>query len=182
MVQRVVLSPADTDRSFTESEKLAVGGIKLSTPLVLIRWEALDPQTLESAFERLASAQINLLVVMIDAAEHAPCGMFCIDASEIDRAQPILQTVDGIRRIAPVVAISVYPFGRRLTLLGKILQAFADRALPVYAIGSSLASLVVLTEYDRRKECIESLLDHVRLPENHAPFEPEFRVRYEERS
>lgn len=182
MVQRVVSSPADTDSSLTQSDKLAVGGIKLSNPLVLIRWETPDPEALESVLERLASGQINLPVVLIDAAKNAACAMFCIDASEIGRAQPILQDVDGIRQIAPVVAVSVYPFGKRLTLLGKILQAFAGRALPIYAAGSSLASLAVLTDHDRRKECIESLLDHVRLPENHAPFEPEFQVRYQERS
>jgi aspartokinase len=176
-------NPSATDaETAAGTERLAVGGIKLSTPLVLIRWETIDPQTLESMFERLTSAQINLPVVLIDAAENAPCGMFCIDASEIDRARPILQTVDGIRPIAPVVAVSVYPFGKRLTLLGKILQAFAERALPIYAVGSSLASLVVLTDHDRRKDCLDSLLDHVSLPENHAPFEPEFQVRYQERS
>jgi len=165
-----------------EGERLAIGGMKLSMPLVLFRWDAFDPEALESIFERLGAGRINLPVVWIDHSAAVSSARFCIDAAGSEQALPILQAFDDIRQIAPVVAISVYPFGKRLTLLGKILQAFAESNLPIHAVGSSLASIVVLGDDTRRAACVEALLRHLRLPENHAPFEPEFRVRYQERS
>lgn len=164
-----------------EDERLAIGGMKLSMPLVLFRWDAFDPEALRSIFERLGAERINLPMVWVDHSTAVSSARFCIEAAASEQALPFLQTFDDIQLIAPVVAISVYPFGKRLTLLGKILQAFAEINLPIHAVGSSLASIVVLGDDTRRAACVEALLHHLRLPENHAPFEPEFRVRYQEK-
>ncbi len=165
-----------------EDERLAIGGIKLSPSLVLFRWDAFDPEALESCFERLGANRINLPVVWIDTSADVSSARFCIDAGESEQALPILQAFGDIQPIARVVALSVYPFGKRLTLLGRVLQAFAESRLAIHAVVSSLASIVVLGDDTQREACVEALLCHLRLPENHAPFEPEFRVRYQERS
>ena len=61
--------------------------------------------------------------------------------------------------------------------MGRILSALGQAGLPVYGITSSLSSLTITTDYRRLDDAVSTVCQVVTLPDNHAPFRPEFRVK-----
>jgi hypothetical protein len=65
----------------------------------------------------------------------------------------------------------------RLGLIRAVLSAINQAGLPVYGLASSHSSLTITTDYLRLDEAVEAACQVVALPDNHAPFRPEFRVK-----
>jgi len=159
-------------------EKLDINGIKLSLELVQI---GLLPNAEISAarlFHDLAELKINIPLILLDLVDDRLAGACCIAAEDLVRATPVLEAAEGaIEVIRKIGALTVFPHRARLDLLACMLSGFARRKLPVYAIASSFATLTFTTDYVRLDEAVDCLLERATLPDNHAPFRPEFKVR-----
>jgi len=159
-------------------DKLKIDGIKLSGELVQIN---LLPGTDFSAarlFCEMAGRRINMPLVTLDAAADRLAGACCIAAEDLARAQPVLEAASGaLQVIERVGSLTVFPHRARFDLFECMLSGFARRGLPVHAIASSLAALTFTTDYGRLDEAAAAVLEKAALPDNHAPFRPEFKVR-----
>jgi hypothetical protein len=159
-------------------QKLQINGIKLSIELVQI---GLLPDAEISAshlFNDLAELKINIPLILLDLVDNRLAGACCIAAEDLFRAAPVLDAAgSSIEVIRKIGAMTVFPHRARLDLLTCMLSGFARRSLPVYAIASSFATLTFTTDYGRLDEAVDCLLERAILPDNHAPFRPEFKVR-----
>ena len=162
----------------TPAEKFPVGGLKLSPELVQIRLHPEAGRSLTEIFRRLADHQINLTDGSLDITDGRPTGFCLISAEDRLSAEQVLQPFEGaFEMVWPVGTLTIFPHQSRLALMGRILSALGSIGLPVYGIASSLSSLIITTDYGRLDDAVSAVCRVVSLPENHAPFRPEFRVK-----
>ena len=162
----------------TPIQKFSVGGLKLSTELIQIQLFPNAPVPLNEIFRRLADRQINLTGVSLEAIDGQLTGICCLAAEDRGRAEHVLQPFEGSFELrSPVGTLTIFPHQSRLELIGQILSALGRIGLPVYGLASSHSSLTITTDYHRLDEAVSAICRLVKLPDNHAPFRPEFRVK-----
>ena len=158
--------------------KLPVGGLKLSPELVQIRLFPKAGYPVEEMFGRLADRKINLTGVVLEANDGHLNGIGCILAEDRLPAEEALRNFEGsFEMLAPVGTLTIFPHQARLELFARLLSALGSSGIPVYGIVSSFSSLTITMDYQRLDEAVSVVCSIVRLPENHAPFRPEFRVK-----
>ena len=158
--------------------KLSIHGLKLSSELILLRLPPGSDPPVRRVFRNLAAKKINLTSVVLEGTPKGLAGICCIDAGdrpEVERA--LAGMMDGIETTTAVGALTVFPHRRKLALLAAILGALGAKQVPLLAIASSLSALTFILPYRRLDESATAVCDAVRLPANHAPFQPQFRVR-----
>ena len=159
-------------------EKIAIGGLKLSPELIQIRLFPIGGFPIEEHFRRLTDRQINLTGVTLDAEEGSLTGLCCISAQDRLSAQEALQSINAQFEMQPAVGtLTIFPHQSRLDLIGRLLSALGRWGLPVYGIASSFSSLTITTDYAGLDDAVSAVCSIVSLPENHAPFRPEFLVK-----
>ena len=158
--------------------KLPIGGLKLSSELVQIRLLPNSDFSVREMLRRLADHRINVTMVSLDAADGELTGIACIFTEDRALAEVALQPVAcAIDMLSPVGAVTIFPHQARLLLIGKILWVLGREGLPVYGMASSHSALTFTTDYRRLDDAVSAVCRIVSLPENHAPFRPEFRVK-----
>jgi hypothetical protein len=158
--------------------KLPIGGLKLSPELVQIRLLPDSGFSVTQMLRLLAEHRINVTMVSMDATDGEMSGIGCIFAEDCTQAVAALQPLSGaIDLLSPVGAITIFPHQARLLLIGKILSALGQDGLPVYGMASTHSALTLTTDYRRLDDAVSAICRIVSLPENHAPFRPEFRVK-----
>jgi hypothetical protein len=163
------------DSSFS---KLPIGGLKLSSELVQIRLLPDSGFSVTEMLRLLADHRINVTMVSLDATDGELTGIGCIFAEDRVPAESALQSLAAaIDMLSPVGALTIFPHQARLLLIGKILSALGEDGLPVYGMASSHSALTLTTDYRRLDDAVSAVCRIVSLPENHAPFRPEFRVK-----
>jgi hypothetical protein len=159
------------------TEKLRINGIKLSEELVQINLAPGGEISAGWLFRQLAVRRINLPLVALAAHQGGVASACCLAADDLPLAQALLDTiVDGVRIIPAVGALTVFPHRTRFDLLGGVLGAFHRCRLPVHAIASSLSALTLTTDYGGLEAALAAVQAVATLPQNHAPFHPEFKV------
>jgi hypothetical protein len=162
----------------TPIQKYSVGGLKLSAELVQLQLFPTAPLPLNEIFRRLADRQINLTGVSLEAIDGQLTGICCLAAEDRGQAEQVLQPIEGSFELrSPVGTLSIFPHRSRLELIGQILSALGRIGLPIYGLASSPSSLTITTDYHRLDEAVSAICRLVTLPDNHAPFRPEFRVK-----
>ncbi|MBI5591115.1 MAG: hypothetical protein HY881_11600 [Deltaproteobacteria bacterium] len=158
--------------------KLSIGGLKLSSELVQIRLLPNSGSTVQEMFRRLTDHRINLTMVSLDATDGELTGICCIFEEDRGQAELALQPLAAaVDMLSPVGALTIFPHQSRLLLIENILSAMGRNGLPVYGLASSHSALTLTTDYCRLDDAVSAVCRIVSLPENHAPFRPEFRVR-----
>jgi hypothetical protein len=158
--------------------KLPIGGLKLSSELVQIRLLPDSGFSVTEMLRLLADHRINVTMVSLDATDGELTGIGCIFAEDRVPAESALQPLAAaIDMLSPVGALTIFPHQARLLLIGKILSALGEDGLPVYGMASSHSALTLTTDYRRLDDAVSAVCRIVSLPENHAPFRPEFRVK-----
>ncbi len=170
--------PGLMDSSMNDyTHKLPVGGLKLSGELVQLH---LHPDVGDPAARILgclADRHINLMLASMDALNGLLSGMCCISAEDRQAAEIALEPFSGAYTILyPVGALTIFPHRSRLELIGRILTAMNGAGLPIYGMASSFSALCLTTHYLQLDAAVSAVCNVVELPENHAPFRPEFRV------
>lgn len=158
--------------------KLSIHGLKLSPELILLRLPPGSDPPARQIFRKLAANKINLTSVVLEGTPKGLAGACCIDAGDrlqVERA--LAGMMDGIETTTAVGALTVFPHRRQLPLLTAILGALGASRIPLLAIASSLSALTFILPYRRLEESVAAICNVARLPANHAPFQPQFRVR-----
>ena len=159
-------------------QKFSVGGLKLSLELVQFRLLPNAGLTITGMLRRLADKQINLLGVSLDETEGPLTGTCTLSAEDRFKAIEALEPFNRSFEItSPVGSLTIFPIQSRINLVGGLLSAMGASGLPVLGFASSLSSLTIITDYHRLDEAVNAVCRVITLPENHAPFRPEFRVK-----
>lgn len=158
--------------------KFPIGGLKLSSELIQLRLLPKAEFTMAEMLRRLADRQINLFGVTLDTVDGRLTGACCLSAEDRLKAVGALQPFEKAYEIlSPVGALTIFPIQSRVALIGQLLSVLGTDGLPVYGIASSLSSLTITTDYLRLDDAVTAVCRVVTLPDNHAPFRPEFRVK-----
>ncbi|MEW6187581.1 MAG: hypothetical protein AB1585_17770 [Thermodesulfobacteriota bacterium] len=158
--------------------KFSVGGLKLSAELVLLRLKASEAVQIVHMFRVLTEHQINLIGVTLDAFHGRLDGVCSLLAEDRVKAEKVLGIFQGcLEMTAPVGTITVFPVQARIELLSALFAAWGGAGLPLYHIASSTSSLTITTDFQLLDDAVSVVSRVVSLPENHAPFRPEFRVK-----
>jgi len=158
--------------------KLPIGGLKLSSELIQIRLLPNSGFSVHEMFRCLADHKINVMMVSLDATDGELTGIGCIFAEDRLLAEAALKPLAAaLDMISPVCAMTIFPHQARLLLIGKILSALGEDKLPVYGMASSHSALTLTTDYRRLDDAVSAVCRIVSLPENHAPFRPDFRIK-----
>ena len=116
--------------------------------------------------------------MVLGSVEDRLSGIFCIDAEDLPQMEKVLVDVtDVLEPTTSVGTLTLFPHTGRLDLLAVVLRAFVNSHIPLLAVASSMSTLTVALPYQRLDEAVEEICRFVRLPANHAPFRPQFRVR-----
>jgi hypothetical protein len=160
------------------NSKLSVGGLKLSLELVQLRLYPGAEASIQEMLRCLAERQVNLTEVSLDWSDGQWTGTCCLAAEDRLKAEQALRRFEGaFEMLAPVGTLTIYPHQSRPDLIGRVLSALGRANIPIVGIASSLSSLVITTDYRRLDEALSAVCGIVALPNNHAPFRPEFRVK-----
>jgi hypothetical protein len=158
--------------------KLPIGGLKLSSELVQIRLLPNSGVSVTQMLRCLADQKINVTMLSLDATDGELTGIGCIFAEDRLLAETALQPLAAaIDMLSPVGALTVFPHQSRILLIDGILSVMVRDGLPVYGVASSHSALTLTTDYRRLDDAVAAVCRIVTLPENHAPFRPEFRVK-----
>jgi hypothetical protein len=158
--------------------KFSIGGLKLSLELIQIRLFSDTGLPVTEMIRRLADHQINLIGLMLDAVDGQLTGVCCISVEDRLAAEQALQPFEGLFELqSPVGLLTIFPHQSRSELVGRLMSALCHAGLPVYGIASSLSSLTITTDFHRLDDAVSAACQVVTLPDNHAPFRPEFRIK-----
>ncbi len=158
--------------------KFSIGGLKLSSELIQLRLFSNNTLPVTEMFQRLADHQINLINVTLDAVDGQLTGICCVSTEDRRSAEQALQPFKSFFEMrSNVGTMTIFPIQSRLDLIREVSSALGRAGLPVYGMASSLSSLTIATDYHRLDEAVYAVCQVVELPDNHAPFRPEFRVK-----
>ncbi|MGB5987802.1 MAG: hypothetical protein WBG37_21025 [Desulfobacterales bacterium] len=158
--------------------KLPIHGLKLSTEQILLQMPAGVDSSSREIFKRLAAAKINLSCVVLDDAGNGLAGSCCLDSEDQRQVKELLAGVTGAWELTSAVGtLTVFPHRYRLDLLATALRSLARKEISVLGIASSLSALIFILPYRQLDVAAEAICAVAQLPDNHAPFRPQFRVR-----
>ena len=162
---------------------IPLGGVKFSEELALATLSAdTPPMGVEvDVLQALAGHRINLFYLSVSRSAGRTWICLCVAADQIRLVESLAAAAAGglwtCRSVNSVGLLTFFPHERRLEALTKSLEVFAESRLPVFGVSSTLAALTFVTAFKELERASERLREVFGLPENHAPFKPEFRVK-----
>ena len=160
---------------------IPLGGMKFSEELALAALSAdTSPMGDEvDVLKALAGHQVNLFYLSVSRSAGRTQVCLCVAADQIKRVEGVA-AARGLwtcRSITSVGLLTFFPHECRLETLTRSLRVFAEFRLPVFGVASTLSALTFVTAFEALGPASERLRDVFGLPDNHAPFAPEFRVK-----
>lgn len=166
-----------------QQERIKAGGIKLSQELVQFTYShpPSERSILAPALEAIAGRHISISYLTLTADSGDACVTICVEAEHHIVVRSILEMYAKDRQrlqcIPSIGTITIFPHRNSLTLLGRVIRAFACSRLPVYGLCTSISALSVNTAYPSLDMAVTALESVVELPANHAPFQQQFLIR-----
>jgi hypothetical protein len=163
--------------------RIPLGGVKFSEELALASLSADTPPTGAEVdvLQALAGQRINLFYLSVSRSPGRTQVCACVAADQISLVESIAASVAGglwaCRSVNSVGLLTIFPHASRLEALTRSLAVFAESRLPVFGVSSTLSALTFVTAFEDLERASERLRDVFGLPENHAPFKPEFRIK-----
>ena len=96
-------------------------------------------------------------------------GRFCFDESS-----PQYTTLQIVHQVG---TLTLFPHKRSLDMLGLAVEVLISAGITIHSFCTSISALAVNIDYHRLDSAAAALRRVFELPENHAPFRPEFCVR-----
>ena len=162
---------------------IPLGGVKFSEELALATLSA-DTSLMGvevGMLQALAGHRVNLFYLSVSRSTGRTRVCLCVAEDHIGLVESLAAAAAGrrwtCRSVNSVGLLTFFPHERRLEALTKSLQVFAESRLPVFGVSSTLSALTFVTAFKELERASERLQDVFGLPENHAPFKPEFRVK-----
>jgi len=173
--------------------KIAIGGIKFSGELAHFLYRPVEGggPPLDALLAGLAQARVNVpfLSVLGGAGEAA---VFCVSQGEFRAAESVLRRLSsgsgdaggvpddrqppGLVVRHQVGMLTIFPHRRSFAMLGRVLATLAAADIAIHSFCTSISALAINIDYHLLARAVEVLDGLVELPENHAPFHPEFCV------
>lgn len=177
--------------------KIAIGGIKFSEELAhfLYRTEdGVSAPALDEVLALLAKGRLNLPFLTVNGHGAGRSeAVFCLAEADFPAAETLLLRLSLIPReddgervdngSATVFArrrvgtLTIFPHRRSYDLLGRVLATLAAAGIVVHSFCTSISALAINIDHRLLVKAVEVLEDFLQLPENHAPFHPEFCIR-----
>jgi hypothetical protein len=177
--------------------KIGLGGIKFSEELVHVSHRAvsLSDSSFADLIGRIAANRINIPFACSGAYGGEVLSSFCIAAADFSSVERLLETVPqidgpastasatGLARCEPlkiirsVGTLTLFPHRRSLALLGRIVEILCQSPIVIHSLCTSISALAINVDYHLLDLAVEVLDRIIELPEDHAPFRPEFSVR-----
>ncbi len=176
--------------------KIGIGGIKFSEELVHVTHNILFPsdRSFIDLIERIAEKRINMPFVCAGAIGGETVGTFCIAATDFVFLEKLLDShpplIDPACR-QPSVGLSlrnqlqirhgvgtltVFPHRRSLAMVGEIIKMLGQAGIVIYSLCTSISAVAINICYKSLDPAVLVLGKKLELPDNHAPFRPEFSV------
>jgi hypothetical protein len=165
------------------SEKTRIGGIKFSEELIhcAVLCRTSQKQELALLLNLIAKKSVSLPFYTSSVADGLLTANFCAHSNELKTLEKIVSSTPlsstDIQITPSVGLLTLFPHRNSLLLVGKIVQLMADFHFPLYSFSTSISALAVNTAYEKLDELSEKLQTLVELPENHAPFRQQFRIK-----
>jgi hypothetical protein len=181
--------------SGTDQMKIGLGGIKFSEELVHVSHRALQPsdRSFVDLLERIAEKRINLPFVCAGAVGNEIHSTLCIAATDFALFTRIVDTslncedtyskTSGLpfgrqlQVIHGVGTLTLFPHKRSLVILGLVVEILGKSGVVIHSLCTSISALAINVDYRILDLAVEALEKSFELPDNHAPFRPEFSVR-----
>jgi hypothetical protein len=177
--------------------KIAIGGIKFSEELAHFLYHTEDGVSgpaLDEVMANLAQGRLNLPFLVVNGAESGGGeAVFCVAEADFPAADMILRRLSLIPRedlggradngVATVLVrrrvgtLTIFPHRRSYDLLGRVVATLAAAGIVVHSFCTSISALAVNIDHRLLVKAVEALEGLLQLPENHAPFHPEFCIR-----
>jgi hypothetical protein len=191
------MSKIDDFLSETDGMKTSIGGIKFSEELVQVAHCVISPfdRSFVDLIERIAEKRINLPFVCAGTVGDESHSTFCVAATdfalveELLYAQPFLSeekyqqpsaglfTRNQFQVTHGVGTLTLFPHRRSLAMLGHIVEILGQSGIEIHSFCTSISAVAINVDYPLLDRAVEVLERIVELPDNHAPFRPEFSVR-----
>jgi len=179
--------------------KIGIGGIKFSEELVQITLctalPCVNPDLLVELIGRIAAKRINIPFVCSGRHGKNSLNTFCIGVADFQTFERILEDVrlpekkggfssgEGpsqcttLQIVHQVGTLTLFPHKRSLDMLGLAVEILTSAGIAIHSLCTSISALAVNIDYHRLDFAAQVLRSTFELPENHAPFRPEFCVR-----
>jgi hypothetical protein len=164
---------------------IRLGGIKFSEELaqITVNGSSSSGIQIHGLLSGIAVEKINIpFFCLSNDVEIKQCSaIFCVERSEFDTVQQLLPRLSLPDRswsvIQSVGTITLFPHRNSFSILGKTLAIFGKYRYPVHSLSTSISALAVNTDFSLLDEIAENLQESFELPENHAPFRPQFLLK-----
>lgn len=172
--------------------KIAIGGIKFSGELAHFRYQPTSGgPSLAALLAGLAQARVNVpfLSVAGTAGDEA---VFCVAEGDFQAVENVLHRLSsatendqwqsddcqppGLMVRRRVGMLTIFPHRRSFAMLGRVLATLHTADIAIYSFCTSISALAINIDYQLLVRAVEVLDGLVELPENHAPFHPEFCI------
>jgi len=173
--------------------KISLGGIKFSEELVHVSHCVLSPsdRSFVDLIERIAEKRINMPFICAGAMRST----FCVAAADFvfleklldSHTQPSKQTClkppadpavcDQLQITHRVGTLTLFPHRRSLVMLGQVVEILGQAGIVIHSICTSISAVALNLDFHLLDLAVEVLEKIVELPDNHAPFRPEFSVK-----
>ena len=164
-------------------DKIKIGGIKLSYPLILLKLGPLS-ETAPSAqrlVRCLADARVNISFLAVNQSRAGRLITAAVAKEDYFRAKQACtwnpQMAGELRIRDSVGLLSLYPTKMSLEITGIALAALSDAGLAIHAMGSSLSTMNCVLDHESLDQAVLALTDRFELPPGHAPMRPQIRIR-----
>lgn len=164
-------------------DRIRIGGIKLSPELVQFTYIRPKEElcSLTKALGVISEQQINITYLSGMVTADTVQTSFCVNAENQLSVKSALETSLGknhlISQIPSVCTITLYPHRNSLQLIGRIIGLFASNDIAIYGVCTSISALSINIPYSAAQAGVQLLQGLVELPENHSPFQQEFKVK-----
>ncbi len=165
------------------ADLIPLGGMKFSEELALAVLSAdVPPIGAEvDVLKALAGRQMNLFYLSVSRSVDRTRVCLCVAADQIKLVEWLAAEAAGglwtCRSVNSVGLLTFFPHERRLEALTRSLKLFAESRLPVFGVASTLSALTFVTAFEELGRASQRLREVFGLPDHHAPFAPEFRVK-----
>jgi len=167
-----------------ENRKISIGGIKFSkklTQICLVKNTA-DDSSIDDLLRLIAKKKISIPFLCHSSTSFSnQRSCFCVSCENFLDVQSLLNCPSfsnlNITIIQSVGTLTLFPHKNSFQLLGQIIQTFGKFDIPVYSISSSISAIALNTDFVSLDMAAEKLQEVTCLPENHAPFRQEFRLK-----
>lgn len=164
-------------------EKISVGGIKFSPELVLVNisGDEITRILFDTVLKHLSDNSIPIPFLSQSGTTREWLCSFCVDSIDWPATRTFLNDfptpTGSIESISPAGLLTIFPHKNSLLLLGRISSLFGSRSAPLYGFNTSISATTYCTDYRLLDAITDRILQHIQLPENHAPFRPEFILK-----